>query len=65
MTSLSDLRTILISALSERGLKNGEQEFFEELLAHKSLLAKFYDVGSPNPQEKKELQSGVSLMSLL
>ena len=34
MASVSRLRAILTSAFSARGLPNGEQEFFEELMAH-------------------------------
>lgn len=58
MASVSDLRTILVSAFTSRGLQNGEQEFFEELLAHRPHLANLYDVGPRDPQEKKELESG-------
>ncbi|RPD60781.1 hypothetical protein L227DRAFT_653063 [Lentinus tigrinus ALCF2SS1-6] len=58
MSSVSRLRAILSSAFSARGLPNGEQEFFEELMAHKPQLVNLYDVGPRNPQEQRELESG-------
>ncbi|KAI0742693.1 nucleoporin Nup186/Nup192/Nup205 [Daedaleopsis nitida] len=58
MASVSRLRAILSSAFSSRGLPNGEQEFFEELMAHKPQLVNLYDVGTRNPQEQRELESG-------
>ncbi|KZT66755.1 hypothetical protein DAEQUDRAFT_767725 [Daedalea quercina L-15889] len=58
MASAARLRTLLLSAFSPRGLENGEQEFFEELMAHKPLLTNLYDVGPRNPQEQRELESG-------
>ncbi|RDX43688.1 hypothetical protein OH76DRAFT_1188692 [Lentinus brumalis] len=58
MSSVSRLRAILSSAFSSRGLSNGEQEFFEELMAHKPQLVSLYDVGPRNPQEQRELESG-------
>ena len=58
MASVSRLRAILQSAFSPRGLPNGEQEFFEELMAHRPQLVDLYDVGPRNPQEQRELESG-------
>ncbi len=58
MSSVSRLRAILSSAFSSRGLPNGEQEFFEELMAHKPQLVSLYDVGPRNPQEQRELEAG-------
>ncbi|KAH9856365.1 nucleoporin Nup186/Nup192/Nup205 [Lenzites betulinus] len=57
MASVSRLRAILESAFSSRGLPNGEQEFFEELMAHRPQLVQLYDVGPRNPQEQRELES--------
>ena len=59
MSSVSRLRAILSTAFSARGLSNGEQEFFEELMAHKPQLVNLYDVGPRNPQEQRELESGM------
>ncbi|OBZ74918.1 hypothetical protein A0H81_05368, partial [Grifola frondosa] len=58
MASVSQLRSILPSIFSARGLQDGEQEFFEELMAHKPHLVNLYDVGPRNPQEQRELESG-------
>ncbi|EJF60131.1 hypothetical protein DICSQDRAFT_171358 [Dichomitus squalens LYAD-421 SS1] len=58
MASVSRLREVLSAAFSLRGLPNGEQEFFEELMAHRSHLVNLYDVGPRNPQEQRELESG-------
>ncbi|KAI0744751.1 nucleoporin Nup186/Nup192/Nup205 [Earliella scabrosa] len=58
MSSVARLRAILSSAFSSRGLPNGEQEFFEELMGHKPQLVSLYDVGPRNPQEQRELESG-------
>lgn len=58
MASVSRLRTILQSAFGSRGLPNGEQEFFEELMAHKPQLVNLCDIGARNPQEQRELQTG-------
>ncbi|KAM5532441.1 hypothetical protein V8D89_013891, partial [Ganoderma adspersum] len=58
MSSVSRLRAVLSSAFSSRGLPNGEQEFFEELMAHRPQLVNLYDVGPRNPQEQRELESG-------
>ncbi|TFY64741.1 hypothetical protein EVJ58_g2418 [Rhodofomes roseus] len=58
MASVTQLRTLLLSAFSPRGLQNGEQEFFEELMAHKPLLTNLYDIGPRNPQEQRELETG-------
>ncbi|KAI0351635.1 hypothetical protein OH77DRAFT_1429461 [Trametes cingulata] len=58
MASVARLRAILQSAFSSRGLPHGEQEFFEELMAHKPQLVNLYDVGPRNPQEQRELESG-------
>ncbi|KAH9929472.1 nucleoporin Nup186/Nup192/Nup205 [Fomitopsis serialis] len=54
LASVTQLRTLLLSALSPRGLQNGEQEFFEELMAHKPLLTNLYDVGPRNAQEQRD-----------
>lgn len=61
MASVSQLRTVLLSAFSPRGLQNGEQEFFEELMAHRPHLVTLYDVGPRNSQEQRELESGTRL----
>ena len=58
MASVSRLREVLSAAFSLRGLPNGEQEFFEELMAHRPQLVNLYDVGPRNPQEQRELESG-------
>ncbi|KAI0651312.1 nucleoporin Nup186/Nup192/Nup205 [Trametes meyenii] len=58
MASVSRLRAVLQSAFSSRGLPNGEQEFFEELMAHRPQLLNLFDVGPRNPQEQRELESG-------
>ncbi|KAI0944532.1 hypothetical protein AcW1_002214 [Taiwanofungus camphoratus] len=58
MASASQLRTVLLSAFSPRGLQNGEQELFEELMAHRPHLVTLYDVGPRNSQEQRELESG-------
>ena len=58
MASAATLRTLLLSVFSPRGLQNGEQEFFEELMAHKPQLVILYDVGARNSQEQRELESG-------
>ncbi|KAH9948497.1 nucleoporin Nup186/Nup192/Nup205 [Amylocystis lapponica] len=63
MASVSQLRAVLLSAFSARGLLNGEQEFFQELMAHKPHLAKLYDVGPRNAQEQRELESGKVLVN--
>ncbi|KAI0830134.1 nucleoporin Nup186/Nup192/Nup205 [Trametes gibbosa] len=57
MASVSRLRAVLESAFSSRGLPNGEQELFEELMAHRPQLVQLYDVGPRNPQEQRELES--------
>ena len=59
MSSVSRFRAVLSSAFSSRGLPNGEQEFFEELMAHRPQLVNLYDVGPRNPQEQRELESGM------
>ena len=58
MASVSRLREVLSAAFSLRGLPNGEQEFFEELIAHRPQLVNLYDVGPRSPQEQRELESG-------
>ncbi|KAI0324921.1 hypothetical protein GY45DRAFT_1331027 [Cubamyces sp. BRFM 1775] len=58
MASVSRLRAILQSAFGPRGLPNGEQELFEQLMAHRPQLVDLYDVGPRNPQEQRELESG-------
>ncbi|CCM02106.1 uncharacterized protein FIBRA_04183 [Fibroporia radiculosa] len=58
MGSISHLRNVLLSAFSSRGLKNGEQEFFEELMAHKPQLVALFDISPRNAQEQRELESG-------
>ncbi|KAI8972576.1 nucleoporin Nup186/Nup192/Nup205 [Trametes punicea] len=58
MASVSRLRATLQAAFSSRGLPNGEQEFFEELMTHRPQLVNLYDVGPRNPQEQRELESG-------
>ncbi|OCH88950.1 hypothetical protein OBBRIDRAFT_888752 [Obba rivulosa] len=58
MASLAHLRTLILSAFNARGLQNGEQEFFEELMAHKPQLVNLFDVGPRNPQEQREIESG-------
>ncbi|KAL1938972.1 hypothetical protein VTO73DRAFT_11125 [Trametes versicolor] len=63
MASVSRLRAILQSAFGSRGLPNGEQEFFEELMAHKPQLVNLCDIGARNPQEQRELQTGKILIN--
>ncbi len=63
MSSVSRLQAVLSSAFSSRGLPNGEQEFFEELMAHRPQLANLYDVGPRNPQEQRELESGTCVIA--
>ncbi|PCH43029.1 hypothetical protein WOLCODRAFT_121398 [Wolfiporia cocos MD-104 SS10] len=58
MASLKQLRTLLVAALSSRGLQNGEQDVFEQLMVHKPQLLSLYDVGARSPQEQRELESG-------
>ena len=62
MASASRLRAILSFAFSSNGLPNGEQEFFEELMAHRPQLVNLYDVGPRNPQEQRELESGALVL---
>ncbi|KAG9311040.1 hypothetical protein JVU11DRAFT_8938 [Chiua virens] len=56
MNSIAALRSILAATLSSRG--HGEQDLFDDLLIHKSRLRDILDVGHPNQQEQRELQSG-------
>ncbi|EMD35026.1 hypothetical protein CERSUDRAFT_125016 [Gelatoporia subvermispora B] len=58
MASLAHLRTLILSAFRGRGLQNGEQEFFEELMAHKPQLVNLFDVGPRSPQEQREVETG-------
>ncbi|KZT05221.1 uncharacterized protein LAESUDRAFT_702393 [Laetiporus sulphureus 93-53] len=58
MSSLSHLRATIRSILSPHGPQHGEQEFFEELMAHQQDLLRMYDVGPRSQQEQHELETG-------
>ncbi|KAL6308871.1 nucleoporin Nup186/Nup192/Nup205 [Sparassis latifolia] len=58
MASVSDLRNMLLSAFSPRGLQDGEQEFFEMLIARRPQLVNLYNIGPRSTQEQRELESG-------
>ncbi|KAH9922299.1 nucleoporin Nup186/Nup192/Nup205 [Epithele typhae] len=58
MASVSRLRAALASVTSSQGLPNGEQEFFEELMAHRQSLIELCVVGPRKPEEQRELDSG-------
>lgn len=60
MESIGRLRVVLLNAISGRGIHNGEQDLFDELMVHKSSLVNLFDVGARNPQEQRELESGPS-----
>ncbi|KAH7909315.1 nucleoporin Nup186/Nup192/Nup205 [Hygrophoropsis aurantiaca] len=61
MESISQLRNILSSTLSSRG--HGEQDLFDELMAHQPQLVALYDVGASSQQEQRELQSGKTIIN--
>ncbi|KAJ3879118.1 nucleoporin Nup186/Nup192/Nup205 [Lentinula edodes] len=63
METISQLRTLLLAALSDRGTHNVEQELFDSLMIHKSRLASVFDVGQRNPQEQKEIESGKTVIN--
>ena len=58
MDSVSNLRSILVAALSSAGVRDGEQELFDELAVNETRLLKVFDFGPRNPQEQKEIESG-------
>ncbi|KAJ7482279.1 nucleoporin Nup186/Nup192/Nup205 [Mycena galericulata] len=62
METIGRLRVVLLNAIS-RGIHNGEQELFDELMVHKSCLLKLFDVGGRNPQEQRELESGKTVLN--
>ncbi|KAJ7777509.1 nucleoporin Nup186/Nup192/Nup205 [Mycena maculata] len=62
METIGRLRLVLLNAIS-RGIHNGEQELFDELMVHKSCLLKLFDVGPRNPQEQRELESGKTVLN--
>ncbi|KAJ7145837.1 nucleoporin Nup186/Nup192/Nup205 [Mycena epipterygia] len=63
MESIGRLRVVLLNAISGRGIHNGEQELFDELMVHKSSLVNLFDVGARNPQEQRELESGKTVLN--
>jgi len=58
MESISHLRAVLLSSLSPRGLQHGEQQLFDELMAHKTRLLNVFDVGPRDAQEQREIEAG-------
>ena len=58
MESISRLRAVILASLGGRGLHNGEQELFEELMAHRTRLLNVFDVGARNPQQQRDIESG-------
>ncbi|KAJ7128145.1 nucleoporin Nup186/Nup192/Nup205 [Mycena crocata] len=63
MESIGRLRSALLNVIGGRGLQNGERELFDELMVHKSSLLNLFDVGSRNPQEQRELESGKTVLN--
>jgi len=57
METTSRLRSILVGILNSR-IHHAEQEIFDELVVHKARLLNVFDVGSRDPQQQRELESG-------
>lgn len=60
MESISSLRTTLLAALSASDRQEGVQELFDELAANKPRLLNVFQFGPRNPQEQREVESGMS-----
>ncbi len=59
METISQLRDALLSSLGGHGSQLGEQKLFDLLMQYKSRLSNVFDVGARNPQEQREIESGV------
>ena len=59
MASIAELRATLVSAYTSGGHVAAEQELYEDLMAHKPVLLKLFNLGPSNPQEQKQLESGM------
>ena len=57
MESISHLRSVLVNSLNARG-QHGEQNLFEELMAHTSCLRNVFNVGPPSAQERRDIEAG-------
>lgn len=60
MESISSLRTTLLAALSDVDGQEGVQELFDELAANKPRLLNVFQFGPRNPQEQREVETGMS-----
>jgi hypothetical protein len=58
MESISQLHAAVLSAFGSRGMPQGEQKLFDELMAHKTCLLNIFDVGPRNAHEQREIESG-------
>ncbi len=54
--TIARLRSVILAGLAQ---KCSQQELFDELMAHKQQLLKIFDVGNRDPQQQKELESGM------
>ena len=60
MESIFELRSLLFSVLSSGTCDGDEQELFDELVANEPHLMKIFNFGSRNPQEQKDIDSGMT-----
>ncbi|KAF9006925.1 nucleoporin Nup186/Nup192/Nup205 [Cyathus striatus] len=62
MDSISRLKDVLAKVMAHQDSHYDEQELFDELMVQKPRLMKVLDFGHMNDQEKKELESGKTIV---
>ena len=65
MGPISELWEVLLNVLLPENTSYDEQELFDELMVQKPRLLALLDVGSRNPKEQKEVESGTLFFYLL
>lgn len=65
MSSISQLRSTLLSVLNTNSPQTAEQELYLQLMANKPALLAIFDVGKRNQQEQREVESGEVFLCLL
>jgi len=61
METIHLLREVLSRVLASPETQNDEQELFDELMVQKPRLLKLFEVGPRNPQEQREIESGMCI----
>jgi len=59
MNTIHRLHEVLSRVLASPEASHNGQELFDELMIQKSRLLKLFDVGPRNPQEQRDIESGI------